>query len=143
MCASDYDEKLRVMRELLDSGIKHKGGLTTIKVGDVEVTRAEYVQEIQGIPGTPLTINVSSQATAAISVDISLMIQQVVKQLEAKGTKPADLAKAKEQLANLEAELKRTKPRWPQVRKILKWSLGMGERIFLILVAEWLKRQTM
>lgn len=137
MTESNYDEKLRVVRELLDFGLTHESGPSKIRVGDVEVTRAEYAQAMIGVP---ININVATQATATLSANISVEIKDVIKKLQDKQIEPVKLKTAKEQLANFEAELQRTKPRWPQIRKILRWSLSLGEEIFCRLVLLWVQR---
>jgi len=134
---SNYEEKLRVMRVLLDSGLTHKSGPTKIKVGDVEVTRTEYAEAIRGVP---ININVSAQASAMVSTNISFQIKEVIKQLQDRHIDPVKLKMAKAQLTDFEAELKRQKPRWPQIRKILRWSLSLGEEIFCRLVVLWAQR---
>lgn len=137
MSSTSYEDKLKVMQKLLESGLMDKKGVTTIKVGDVEVTRSEYVQATQGVP---INISVAAQATAITSVDISTNIQEILKQLEARNIERQKLEEAKEQLESFARELQRAKPRWPQIRKILKWGLGLGQEIFLRLVVTWVQR---
>jgi hypothetical protein len=108
------DMLLRVMRELLDMGFISDKSVTRIRLTskDAEVSVGEYIQAIQGIP---VNINVSAQAIASTSLNLSLQIQEIVKELEKKNLDPKKIEEAKKELSKFEVELKRPKPRWPQV----------------------------
>lgn len=130
----DLQAKARVATDLFEKGAAR----VKITGTDIEVDWREYEEATSG-DRSPVSqtvkVNVSAMATA--SVNFSLQIRQIVNQLEQKHLDPEKLETAKKQLASFEEELQRLKPRWPRVRKILRWALGLGEELFLRLVVMW------
>lgn len=132
----DLQAKARVATDLFEKGAAR----VKITGTDIEVDWQEYEEATIHRRPVSQTVKVNVSALATSSINLSQQIQQIVGQLEQKEFDPVRLAIAKKQLASFEEELQRPKPRWPKVRKILRWALGLGEELFLRLVVMWSQR---
>ncbi len=132
----DLQAKARVATDLFEKGAAR----VKITGTDIEVDWQEYEEATIDRRPVSQTVKVNVSALATSSINLSQQIQQIVRQLEQKELDPVRLETAKKQLVSFEEELQRPKPRWPKVRKILRWALGLGEELFLRLAVMWAQR---
>ncbi len=86
-------------------------------------------------PNIQIINNISQQVT----VENKTIIKNILNQLETEGKNEAELREIRKKLNELNNELRKKKPKWNKIKKILIWALDFGKDIFIQLLPLLLK----
>lgn len=120
-CITDLFEKGALYVEITDSGIK--------------VSRKEY-EQIVGYPSRQQNqiVQVINNISTNINIDNKTIINQVLDNIRNDELDPKRIDEAEKKLKLLLRETQKKKPKWENVKEVLKWALDFGKDIFIQLI---------
>lgn len=123
---NDLETKAKVALDLLAKGAEE----VTITGTDIKVVRKPQVDNAQQIPIGSTVINISTNATASSSINISAQFSIVKEELRRSHETSQEWPQLKEKIDQLEKEVKKSTPNKSFLKEKLRWLLDFGWDVF-------------
>jgi len=123
---NDLETKAKVALDLLAQGAEE----VTITGTDIKVVRKPQVDNAQQIPTGSTVINISANATASSSINISAQFSIVKEELRKSHETSQEWPQLKEKIDQLEKEVKKSTPNKSSLQEKLRWFLDFGWDVF-------------
>jgi len=114
-------------------------GASSIEVtsgnNSIKMSRKEYEQAVgYNIPQQNQIVQVINSISININIDNKTIIKQVLDNIRNKESDQRRINEAEKKLDLLLKETLKQKPKWKNVKDILKWALNFGKEVFIQLI---------